>query len=310
MSVILSSTNQIRKSNEIENPKGFLQFLLLHKNILLELTKFRITFFVSVTTIVGFIFYNGQINYDLFIVSLGVIFLAAGASALNEYQERNLDGKMQRTISRPIPSGRISSRYALIATSLLIIIGSFILSLVNVTVLLLGLFTLIWYNAVYTPLKNISPFAIIPGSLVGSLPPMIGWAAAGGNLFDVRILSLSGFLFIWQIPHFWLLVLMYDDQYKKAGFPTLSNIFSHSQIENITYLLMVVLVFSSFIFPVLENSYSIFTIFLFIVFGFLSIFFTFSKSKDKQNNIFRNKFVIINLYVLSILLLITAETLI
>ncbi|MBK7106447.1 MAG: protoheme IX farnesyltransferase [Ignavibacteriae bacterium] len=302
------TTNQIENGN-IETVKSFFQTFVKHKNILMELTKFKITFFVSVTTTVGFILFDGKINFELLIVTVGVLFLASGASAFNEYQERNIDGKMERTNSRPIPSGRISSNYAIISSIILILFGTVVLFFSGMNSLLLGIFTLLWYNAVYTPLKLISPFAIIPGSLVGALPPMIGWAAAGGEIFDIKILSLAGFLFIWQIPHFWLLILMYDDQYKKAGIPTLSNIFTFLQIKNITYFWIVILVLASFTFPIANLSLSILSNILFIVFGILTFFATVMSKQNHTKENFRNKFMIINLYVLSILLLITTESL-
>ncbi len=309
MSVTVSTTNQLEKNNS-ETVKSFLSIIVKHKNILLELTKFKITFFVSVTTTVGFILFDGKINLDLLLVTIGVLFLASGASAFNEYQERNVDGKMERTSSRPIPSGRINASYAIKSSLILIFLGTIILFFSGKVVLLLGIFTLLWYNAIYTPLKLLTPFAIIPGALVGALPPMIGWAAAGGEIFDSKILSLAGFLFIWQIPHFWLLILMYDDQYKKAGFPTLSNIFTFSQIKHITYFWIVVLVLSSFTFPYVNLSEGFLSNILFIVFGILTLSATFFSRQNHSNRNFRNKFLIINLYVLSILLLITTESLI
>ena len=164
---------------------------------------------------------------------------------------------MERTKVRPIPSGRITGSNALIISLLLILAGSIILAFHSNTVLLLGLFTLIWYNGVYTPLKQFTAFAIIPGSLVGALPPIIGWVASGGFIFDEKILALSSFMFIWQIPHFWLLLLMYDHEYREAGFPTLSKIFSYKQISQISFVWIVILVISSGLFYLTNLSVSI-----------------------------------------------------
>ena len=95
--------------------------------------------------------------------------------------------------------------------------------------------TLFSYNLVYTPLKKFTAFAVIPGSLVGALPPVIGWAGAGGDLFTQDILLVSMFFFIGQIPHFWLLLLMFGDQYKLAGLPSLNQVFNEEQIKRITF---------------------------------------------------------------------------
>ena len=102
--------------------------------------------------------------------------------------------------------------------------------------LCIGLLNLFWYNGVYTPLKKRSALAIIPGSLVGALPPMVGWVAAGGNIFDPQILILGSFFFIWQIPHFWLLLLIFGKDYEQAGFPTLTQIFNIDQLSRITFV--------------------------------------------------------------------------
>jgi heme o synthase len=101
------------------------------------------------------------------------------------------------------------------------------------------LLNLIWYNGIYTPLKKINPLAIIPGSLVGSIPPAVGWTAAGGNILDPQIIILSFFFFIWQIPHFWLLLLIFGKDYENAGFPTLMQIFSSDQLARITFIWIV-----------------------------------------------------------------------
>ena len=103
----------------------------------------------------------------------------------------------------------------------------------------MGLLNLVWYNFVYTLLKRRTPFAIVPGSLVGAIPPAIGWAAAGGSLLDPQIIIIAFFFFIWQIPHFWLLLLVMDQDYQQAGFPTLTQIFNHAQLSRITFIWIV-----------------------------------------------------------------------
>jgi protoheme IX farnesyltransferase len=211
----------------------------LNKNLKIfsELTKIKITSFVALTTAFGFIAASGKINFDIVPVLLGVLLLAFGSAALNHYQERNFDAMMDRTKNRPIPSGRISSVNALLVSVLLIIFGSIVLLIgSNYLALIFGLLNLIWYNFVYTLLKRKTAFAIVPGSLVGAIPPVIGWVAAGGELFDPQILAIAFFFFVWQIPHFWLLLLVMDKDYRKAGFPTLTQIFSRDQLLRITFV--------------------------------------------------------------------------
>lgn len=277
------------------------------KELLFELTKLRITFFVAVTTLVGYILFNGINSFDFLLPTIGVFLLAAGASAFNEYQERDLDSKMERTKSRPIPSGRISGSHALLISLILILMGSVILAIDSTIVLLLGLFTLIWYNLVYTPLKKITAYAIIPGSLVGALPPVIGWAAAGGGLGDIRILSFALFMFIWQIPHFWLLLLLYDDQYKDAGFPTMSTAFSFNQLVGITFQWIVFLVLSSSLIYFAGITELLITQVLLVISGIATLYFSYSIKKHKSKQTFKKSFFIINLYVLFILIILSIE---
>lgn len=308
---VITNQNKVNQNQEVLGSSNkYIQSIIEFKNILMELTKFRITFFVTVTTTVGFLLSSGKFNLDLLIVSLGVLVLASGASSLNEYQERNSDAKMERTKLRPIPAGRISENNALLVSIALIFLGSAILFVNGVTVLLLGIFTLIWYNGVYTNLKTKTAYAILPGSLVGALPPVIGWAAAGGNIFDSEILALAGFLFIWQIPHFWLLLLMYDKQYKDAGYPTLSNVLSNAQIVKITFAWIVILVLSSALLIFVDLSSGIISNLILAVLGISVLYATIKIIKDQEREVYRKNFHFINLYVLCILFLITIENLV
>lgn len=204
--------------------------------ILFELTKIRITIFVTLTTLFGFISAAGQINTSAILPTLGILLLACGSAVINHYQERKTDALMKRTRNRPIPSGKISPENALkIAVTLLIAGATMIYAGSGLLALGLGLLNLLWYNAIYTPLKKVNPLAIIPGSLVGAIPPAVGWVAAGGSISDPRILIISSFFFIWQIPHFWLLLLVLDKDYETAGFPTLTRIFNPDQLARITF---------------------------------------------------------------------------
>lgn len=218
--------------------------------ILLELTKFRITFFVTVTAVFGFVSNTGNINASLITPALGILLLACSSAVLNHIQERTTDAIMERTKQRPIPSGRISAASALWIFTILFLIGSGLLFFFSGWIaLMLGLLNLLWYNAIYTPLKKKTALAIIPGSLVGAIPPMIGWVASGGYIFDPAILMIAFFFFIWQIPHFWLLLLMLNKEYESAGFPTLTKIFSQAQLSRITFVWIAATAVSAIIIP-------------------------------------------------------------
>ena len=205
--------------------------------IFFELSKIRITLFVTITTAFGYITATGKLNLEIIPVLFGVLLLAFGSAALNHVQEKDFDVKMDRTKNRPIPSGRISADSSLLLAGLLVLTGSLVLIIgSNLLAFTLALLNLFWYNFVYTLLKRKTPFAIVPGSLVGAIPPVIGWVAAGGSLFDPQIIAIAFFFFIWQIPHFWLLLLVMDVDYQQAGFPTLTQVFSKAQLSRITFI--------------------------------------------------------------------------
>ena len=160
-----------------------------------------------------------------------VFFLAAGASAVNQVQERNYDALMERTKNRPLPFGRITPLIAIFYGLSLITIGlaflffasGFRLSAESCKPIALGLFSILWYNGFYTYAKRVSAFAAVPGALVGAVPAAIGWTLAGGSLTDPPILMLMVFLFLWQVPHFWLVVLLREGEYRAAGYPVLTD---------------------------------------------------------------------------------------
>ena len=205
--------------------------------ILLEITKFRITIFVTITTMFGYIAATNSVSSNMILPVLGILLLACGSAALNHYQERYSDAKMDRTKNRPIPSGKISPNATLSIAIILALVGSALLLIgSNWIALFLGLLNLLWYNGIYTPLKKVTSLAIVPGSLVGAIPPMVGWVAGGGYVFDPQIILISFFFFIWQIPHFWLLLMLLDKDYQKAGFPTLTQIFNKDQLARITFI--------------------------------------------------------------------------
>ena len=193
---------------------------------LLQLTKAEIVLLEILTLIAGFLI--GQsleqpISLRFFFLSVvGVSALAMGSGALNQIQERSEDAQMERTRSRPLPSGRISLKLALSVTLTLFCLGIFCLIQVSFSVCLLGLFAVLSYNGLYTLWwKRKMAFAAIPGAIPGAIPILIGYQASGHTMLDVRGYYLFAILFFWQMPHFWVLALKYSDDYQKGGFPTL-----------------------------------------------------------------------------------------
>ena len=222
-------------------------------NIILEFTKFRISLFATLSAVTGFILAKQGVSREIIIPILGVFFLACGACALNQYQERKIDRLMERTKSRPLPSGKLNP-YAALSISLgLIFSGLFILICgTNSLAFSLGLFAVLWYNGVYTFLKRKTAFAALPGALVGAIPPALGWACGGGNLFDPRIWVVAFFFFIWQVPHFWLLFLKFAKDYEKAGLRSLTKTFTTEQLKRIIFIWILAAAASSLLIPMFD----------------------------------------------------------
>ncbi|HET6514840.1 MAG TPA: protoheme IX farnesyltransferase [Thermodesulfovibrionales bacterium] len=203
----------------------------------LELCKVRISLFSAFSAATGFVLAASGLRPEIVILSLGVFLLACGSSALNQYQEREIDARMPRTERRPIPSGRIIPLHALLFSAVLLFSGfAALLLTANAAAPLLGLVAVCWYNGVYTYLKRRSAFAVVPGALIGVVPPAIGWVTGGGSLSDPRLLVLCFFFFMWQVPHFWLLILDFGGEYEKAGLPSMTRIFSRPQLTRIIFI--------------------------------------------------------------------------
>lgn len=184
-----------------------------------ELTKPRITWLILMSAGIGY-FYGrgGEWNLAVLIhMLLGTGLLASGTAVLNQWMERDADALMRRTERRPLPAGRVTPGRALAWGVALSALGfAELLAGVNPAAALLGLFTLLSYLFLYTPLKRISPLSTTVGAVPGAMPPLIGYAAAQGGL-GAEAWILGAILFLWQFPHFYSIAWMYRDDYARAG---------------------------------------------------------------------------------------------
>lgn len=277
--------------------------------ILFELTKFKISLFAALSTFTGFILTYQELSGEVILPVMGVFFLAAGSCALNQYQEREDDRRMERTKGRPIPSGKVHPNTALLISLSLIFLGSAILFCgANLMAWGLGLFAMVWYNGVYTYLKRKSAFAAIPGALIGSIPPMLGWVSGGGYLFDPKILAVAFFFFLWQIPHFWLLLLNSGRDYEKAGFPSLTRIFNPGQLRRILFSWVFATGVSCVILPLvgIVESYYIQTGVFFAAIWLVWKAFKLLRNHQSEFSL-RLTFNSINAYVLLVMFLLTMD---
>jgi protoheme IX farnesyltransferase len=185
----------------------------------LELTKPRITLLILVCTAVGYWFACGASFHWITLAHalFGTALLASGTSALNQWYEVDSDAKMRRTRQRPLPDGRIRRSHGL-AFGLLLSAAGFadLWYGTNRLAAALGLFTLLSYLLLYTPLKQRSPLCTTVGAIPGAMPPLIGYAAAGHGI-DAGALALFLILFVWQFPHFDAIAWMYREDYARGG---------------------------------------------------------------------------------------------
>ncbi|MEN6603896.1 MAG: heme o synthase [Bryobacteraceae bacterium] len=185
---------------------------------LIELTKPRVTWLILMSTAAGYHVGGGPWHFSvLFHTLLGTALLASGTAVLNEWYEREADAKMLRTRQRPIPSGRIAPRRALLFGLVLSTSGFADLALkVNATAALCGLLTLAIYLFLYTPLKQRTSFSVTVGALAGAMPPLIGNAGAHGTLTR-EAWAMFAILFLWQFPHVLSIAWRYREDYRRAG---------------------------------------------------------------------------------------------
>lgn len=197
-----------------------------------DLVKARLTTLVLLTTAVGFYAgWHGAMNWFLFLNALaGTALVAAGASALNQWIERDYDAKMRRTQSRPLPSGRMQPTTVAVFGGVTSVAGLIYLALaVNLLTSVLGAVTLISYVCIYTPLKRVTWLNTCIGAIPGALPPLMGWTAAGNQLSGEGW-ALFAILAFWQLPHFFAIAWIYRDEYAKAGFVMLPNVDSDGKL--------------------------------------------------------------------------------
>lgn len=208
-----------------------------------ELLKVRLSFLVIFSSAFGFVLSSSS-SIDLSKLTyllLGGFALTGAANILNQVFEKDLDFLMKRTQKRPLPSERLTIQEALTCSLLLAMFGFVILiSKVNVLTAFLTLTSLILYAFCYTPMKRISPFAVLVGAFPGAMPPLIGWVA-NTNSISVEALTIFCLQFIWQFPHFWAIAWVLDDDYKKAGFRLLPS--SGGRDTNTAFQIMIYTLF-------------------------------------------------------------------
>ncbi len=276
-----------------------------------RLVRMRLSLMVTFSALTGFLLTGTVPDLSFAALFAGLFFLSAGASVLNQVQEYKFDALMLRTQTRPIPSGEISRIQASLIASLLIVGGSAVLLLNGWIPMILGLLNIVFYNLIYTPLKTRSWLAIFPGALVGGVPPLIGWTSAGFYLFHPNAIFLFIFVCLWQVPHFWLLMIKYGKEYESAGFSSISMILSELQIRKVVFawglstsvFLFLFPFFGFVLHPVLLVSLILVNLF------FISQFYKYLFI-GKESGTVRKAFILINMYAMLVFILLTVNALI
>lgn len=279
--------------------------------VYLELSKLKIMIPVCLTGFTGYFAFNPHFSSTILFITLGILLMAVSASVLNQIQEVEIDKKMERTRFRPLPSQRINTKNALIFFVINLVAGILLIFFEsNIKAVLVGLVTILWYNGIYTYSKRITAFAVVPGAITGALPPLIGWVAAGGGLWEKPIIFIEFLIFTGQVPHFWLLILKYGEEYKAAGIPNLTDIFNRTQINRITFSWVTSSLLAALFLCYFEIIQSPLIIGIMVIasMGILWQFFNILKTQsDKQSKSYS---VLLDSYFLLVLLLLISDKII
>ncbi len=224
-----------------------MQFIKQRVSDYTMLAKFRLSFLVVFSAVIGYLFAGHvAINYtQIFILALGGMLVTSASNAINQIIEKDIDKLMTRTKNRPLATERMNILEAIIAAGVMGISGIILLTyFFNPTAGVLSAISLLSYAFVYTPLKRVNSFAVFVGAIPGALPPMIGYVCATGEIDFIAVLLFST-QFLWQFPHFWAIAWVQFDDYKKAGImllPSAGGKTRMSAVQNVIYCAMLLVV--------------------------------------------------------------------
>ena len=189
----------------------------------ISLAKPRLASLVVFSSIIGYFMADVVFSLEIFLMLVvGGIFVTASSNGFNQVLEIKQDSLMERTKNRPLPQGRLTKTEAIVFSSILGISGLAMLLYINLVCFIMGFAALLSYVAIYTPLKKVSPIAVLVGAFPGSIPPMIGYVAASGQ-FGLEPGVLFAVQFFWQFPHFWAIAWKLHDDYTLAGYKMLPS---------------------------------------------------------------------------------------
>lgn len=201
----------------------------------IRLAKVPLCLLIGSAVLFGAILADPVVSLQILLLVGGVFLVATGAASLNSLQELSLDGKMRRTKDRPLPAGQLTPQQAG-WQAFILIFGGLLLLFTKTSGPLPAVMTVsavILYNGIYTPLKRVTVLAIIPGAICGALPGYIGWIAGGGKGLDFTAILLLALFILWQIPHFWLILLSFQEEYVAGSLPNLMHQFRETTLKRL-----------------------------------------------------------------------------
>ena len=208
-----------------EKPEIALQQTSIGQKIsdFIALTKPRLASLVVFSSVAGYFMADVTFSLDVFLLLVfGGIFVTGSSNGFNQILEKEQDAVMKRTQNRPLPQNRLSQKEAFIFSLIIGLLGLAMLYAINLTTFILGFSALVSYVIMYTPMKKVSPLAVLVGAFPGSIPPMIGYVAASGH-FGLEPGILFAVQFFWQFPHFWAIAWKLHDDYTLAGYKMLPS---------------------------------------------------------------------------------------
>lgn len=274
------------------------------------LARLKLSLAVALSAGTGYVLAAETISASMLLPVAGSFLLAAGASALNQYQESEADSRMRRTCGRPIPAGLIRPETALII-ALVTIVAALILfvALCGWRAAALAILVVALYNGLYTSLKRVTAFAVIPGALIGSLGPAIGWVSAGATSASSVLLSVMFLFYLWQMPHLWLLELGFPNDYRLAGYPSATDALGVSGLNRLVIVWTAATLVATLMLPLfgLIDIVGLYVILLLASVSFACIAGVCLRDRHMGSTSYKRGFAGINLYMIVTMILLILD---
>ena len=285
---------------------AFVEHFKSRLNDFKAITKMGLSLSVVFSCISGYLLAAEDINISIILLlALGGYCMVGASNVFNQIIERELDGLMQRTKSRPIPMKKISIVNSFIIAVLLSLAGLTILYSINERTAMFAAVSIFIYTSVYTPLKQITPLSVFAGAIPGAIPFMLGWVACTGE-FGIEPGVLFMIQFFWQFPHFWSIAWFLDDDYKKAGFKMLptGKKDKGTALQIIAYITWTILIcIAPAIFNTGRLNISNYAAVLIVIIGMIFLYYGFRLFKNQSSKEARKLMLVSILFLTSIQLI-------